>query len=644
MQKHFLLILLVLPCFTWHCTSSQRPGAAGAERLIIEENGNFGFVDGTGELVVAPVYEAAGEYNEGLAPVAMNGLFGYMNEDGNWAIEPAYHHARSFNNGLGNVWKNGKAMQVDRNGKLIDPSGNLHKYLLGENRWGVKTKSRKYGMMSGDEFLMDTVYNRIYNFKHGHAIVRKYNAVIREGKRYNRLEVGVVDTSGRFVIELGKYDELAHWGPDRFLFINHDPEKRDIKEQGIIDKAGTIVHKISHRDPIGKLENGIAISFFNKGNYSAVGIIGADGKWVFKDPDIRHLTSFGKKRLIVAKKEGRYLMDLKGNILHQNPFTTISDLFLEKYAFANTKESVGEYFIVDHDGNFVSKEPVSNIYTDFNFDHKFIIVKKDSSYFKFDKNGKMEPLEKLSPYRLTWSKRGFYWLVSNNLQGKTHKYGWFNPADESIVVPRFEEIDYYQCSIDYKWVKENGNWGYFDKWGNRTWQAKEKKQPVYLNYFSQRHSSYSPKKPRPLKWWQRLIINDFHVRTSFAKNIFNKKYKGLKVYISNPTKKKMVFDLRVANRLVLLMQAKDENGVWRDIETMDGMAYCGTGSRPSASLPPGHYWSFNIPLYDGVFKTKLRMALHQNPHDKNEEKIIWYSNEFNGGVNPGQFYKANYLH
>ncbi|MEO1260842.1 MAG: WG repeat-containing protein [Bacteroidota bacterium] len=640
MHRVSLLLTFFSIFFSWQCGRSQQADLRKDVRLIIEENGKFGFIEGMGNVVIPPRYDAVNAFKEGLAAVAINGLFGYIDKEGNWVIKPVYQNAQSFNKGVAKVWRNGAWALINREGKLTAYSGFERYYFLGENRLAIKTKSRKMGMMTSNKILLDTIFDRIEKFRFGHSIVTKGNTVAIEKIKHYQPIVGVVDTLGQFLIELGKYDYLTHWGPHHFLFANFDGKEK--KEQGIIDKAGNLIHKISHLDEIGRWENGIAISYFNdeQSRHQFAGIIGADGEWVLKDPKIQLIKYHGKNRLVAHTLKGKYLMDFAGNRLHEQDFRFIGELFFDKYAFITSNENSKKY-VIDLNGNFLIKEPVKHYYHSIDLNPHAIFIIKDSSTYKINHDGKVELFDQLSPYKLTINTSGNCWIRPKFSNNNREKIGWFNQDDETIVPPRFEQLNYQYTGTDYKFMKEHGKWGYYDKWGNLIWQSKEKNETVNLQRFRAAHSSYSPKKPRPLKWWQQYFSSSFHIRTSFSKNIFNKKYEGLKIYISNYTDDTMDFQQSPGNRLHLIMQAKDENGEWRDIETMRGMAYCGTGFQPIASLPSGHYWSFNIPIYDGVFKTEMRMALHQNPFEKNEEKIIWYSNEFSGGVNPGQFEKMD---
>jgi hypothetical protein len=85
-------------------------------------------------------------------------------------------------------------------------------------------------------------------------------------------------------------------------------------------------------------------------------------------------------------------------------------------------------------------------------------------------------------------------------------------------------------------------------------------------------------------------------------------------------------------RLQPLMQAKDKDGQWKFIEYFRSASGCGNGIHPIQIEPHSHVL-FMTWGYSGIFKTKLRIAIAGGS---------WahpiYSNEFDGSINPGQFY------
>jgi hypothetical protein len=119
------------------------------------------------------------------------------------------------------------------------------------------------------------------------------------------------------------------------------------------------------------------------------------------------------------------------------------------------------------------------------------------------------------------------------------------------------------------------------------------------------------------------------------------------IFLANSTLDTINFNAQ-DGRLYMKLQAQDKTGSWRDIEYLPN-SWCGN-SYHTMWLAPDNYWSFSAPVYQGAFKTNLRVELKvvdgkidhtQFEHKKNEK--VFYSNEFRGSVNPGQFWrKAGY--
>ena len=97
------------------------------------------------------------------------------------------------------------------------------------------------------------------------------------------------------------------------------------------------------------------------------------------------------------------------------------------------------------------------------------------------------------------------------------------------------------------------------------------------------------------------------------------------------------------SRLHMKVQALNSKGEWKDIEYLP-RSWCGN-SYHTLTLEPNNFWTFLTPIYEGDFKTKLRIELkHIDSEDKSEKswkkkEITIYSNEYEGSINPGQFWR-----
>lgn len=72
-------------------------------------------------VVIAPKYQEAGLFNEGVAPVMLGGKYGYVDRDGACVIPYKYEYAGVFSEGLARVRLDGKYGFADKNGKVVIP-------------------------------------------------------------------------------------------------------------------------------------------------------------------------------------------------------------------------------------------------------------------------------------------------------------------------------------------------------------------------------------------------------------------------------------------------------------------------------------------------------------------------------------------
>lgn len=95
-------------------------------------NTRYGFVDLWGKEIVSPVYEGAESFSEGLAPVKRNNKWGFIDKTGKLTIPLQYDHAAVFREGLAPVniggkidndgfFTGGKSGFIDKTGKVIIP-------------------------------------------------------------------------------------------------------------------------------------------------------------------------------------------------------------------------------------------------------------------------------------------------------------------------------------------------------------------------------------------------------------------------------------------------------------------------------------------------------------------------------------------
>ena len=342
-MKIHLLILFFISLFCFCQSPNYSIPPAGNEFLIIEQHGKFGLIDKNGYEILPPIYDWIKPFSDGFATVASNGLFGYINTSGEFVIKPQFHFAKDFKNQYAEAMLNGEWFYIDQNGNKMGvekiPKITREKRIL----------NRKVGM------VLDSLNAAIEYVKNGKYIIRRNEKKEIDGRPHFFTKNALLDTLGNIIIPFGKYDEIQLWGEDKFLYVKR--KNKEILEQGILDVQGNVRHKISHADPIGYLENGIAITGFGEGLNYAQGIIDPNGEWILRDKSISSIKVASSGRLRIRKKEGVHFAKLDGEILNEKPFAYVNKIIHGNYALVADRKT-RKYFLTDMDGRFLTNEPV----------------------------------------------------------------------------------------------------------------------------------------------------------------------------------------------------------------------------------------------------------------------------------------------
>ena len=88
--------------------------------LIIDHQTNLiGYINISGEIVIAPQFNSAQQFSEGLAAVSKNGMWGYIDTRGNLIIPYSYSKAGNFSECRAVVMKDKEIMVIDKKGNRI---------------------------------------------------------------------------------------------------------------------------------------------------------------------------------------------------------------------------------------------------------------------------------------------------------------------------------------------------------------------------------------------------------------------------------------------------------------------------------------------------------------------------------------------
>jgi hypothetical protein len=605
----------------------------------IHVKGKTGFINQHGKVVIQPIFSSVGEFSEGLCPARTGGLYGYINTSGKFMIEPRFDYATSFSEGLAVVFVGRKPFYINAQGTNTIA---LDAQTIGSFARGlafITTHTGKTGVINKKGALViDTAYSKIETFVDGRAIVYGQTHKPEDEIYYDQInEVGIIDEAGNFIVSYGEYTEIE---------IQEDGiyrVKTNTSHIGYIDKNGNTLLATSeseHGFQEGEFHDGLAImTVMDEAQISGMSaykvVMNTKGEVVIDSPYYDMIFNFYDNRAFAVGLEDNYsLIDTRGNIIASQRYRSFGRPgFRNGLAFVYTADGWG---IIDTMANYILKPSFAEITSDLMGDQFFFSDKKPGT------------------------------SVDDNSYG----YGLAD-VNGNIIIPSIAD-DFDKSGFVNGLLKAtvDGKLTYFNKEGKIVWQEQlsKKSAPItmdldymnrgyfYANSISDKTSSntthYRKSENYPNKIGSQSAFppETLSISTKFVKDkIFENQYTAITVFLSNNTGHEFYFHAKDC-RLYMKMQARDKDGIWKDIEyiPMSG----GQNSNHIVTLDPFHYWSFLAPVYSGDFKTKLRIAVEYivgsaaidstEMTDENGNKLpvatVW-SPEFKGSVNPGQFWR-----
>jgi hypothetical protein len=210
--------------------------------LPFKQNSLWGFINETGEEMIAAVYDEVNYFSEGLAAVSKNGKYGYINKSGKVMIPFMFDDAEAFKNNSAVVSKQDKFGLLSRTGEflipleyeeLTDPVEDIC-VVMKNGRAGYIEKTGK--AISKLEFDMAT------DFVDGFAIVGEDD------------KFGLLNSKGNLVIET-EYDHLS-WASSEILKAENNGN------WGLINRVGEILVPLAY-DAIGDFHDDRALVSLN---------------------------------------------------------------------------------------------------------------------------------------------------------------------------------------------------------------------------------------------------------------------------------------------------------------------------------------------------------------------------------------------
>jgi hypothetical protein len=177
----------------------------------------WGYVDTNGQFVIAPQFDEATSFSEGLAVVQQNKKFGYIGSDGHFAIQPKYYAAGPFKEGF--AWVMTK--------KAFN--------LFGTGEAGMPLFARfTYIDRTGKEIRQPFYAEHVSNFSEGLAAVRP-------GKTLGGCseKIGYLSTKGEWSIK-PQFDDADDFS-EGLAAVNDGAKCHMGGKWGYIDKEGKVV-------------------------------------------------------------------------------------------------------------------------------------------------------------------------------------------------------------------------------------------------------------------------------------------------------------------------------------------------------------------------------------------------------------------
>jgi hypothetical protein len=577
--------------------------------LPIKKDGRIGFVNLQGKVVIPSKFRKVGNFSEGLAPARLEGLYGYIDQRGEYVIPPIYDYAEDFSDGVAIVYdSNGHPSCIDHSGKTLFST--VYKSIEPfENGCAiVHDDSGRAGLINKKGVLLiDTIYWNIE--RQGEGTLSLWTEIDED------FVAKIIDTSGQTLFSLQPGTRITEFknGTAKFHFgAGPEPDRGD----GLIDKHGRILFKKKfHFETFApkEFQEGKAIirseklKKWERLDIHTEAIIDTTGKIILDDSTLSDITGFENNKAFAVKFDSVLCqINQNGTIVNYFPNITIGNHIhnlnlsqgriiinssqKDETSFNYILDTTGKILFSSNDGSIRKAENPQYYLSDISSGNRneiYIIDSKTGRYF--------QPSDKT--FRSFSPKENCLIAFKKDTQAYMRYDGFIFGKGEKFVESGFQFDEdkknsgrYLLLGIDYKKQNPNG---------------------LLMGDISELH----------LTLGTTFTIIAVGI-DSFEDNKNSKPLIAQKFILANTSNN----PIRSIYSPFCVMQAKDKKGDWKDIEKEDYLI-CGTGVK-TLSIPPGKYLFMAGTLYSGSFKTKLRLKYRDV-----------YSNEFDGSVNPAQFWR-----
>jgi hypothetical protein len=360
--------------------SNERTSYLFPVSLKVVGGSKWGYINSKGKFVLKPIYEQAGDFQEGIAIVRLKGLTGVIDSKGYFIVKPKYDTIHPFSEG--------RATVIDQQGfKIIDESGKelttkaytfIGEYKEGRVLFSVTYEKGKnlYGFLNrrGKE-VIPASFLTASDFKEGKSVVK-----LKDGT------YALINLTGK-VLQKYNFAFVGEYGEGLLPF-----QKSPGGLFGFINEQGKIMIEPRFRW-VQPFRGGSAIVTISDPNHDLYGLIDKMGQYILK-PNYHQILYLGEERLAIGKAvdpEKPYLGeifalgDTNGHILTGFIFNRIG-LYENGGASAANDQFT---FFIDKKGRRMNNLPIVNGNGGLHVDKTLIKGEIDFRLQYFKKNGEL---------------------------------------------------------------------------------------------------------------------------------------------------------------------------------------------------------------------------------------------------------------
>jgi hypothetical protein len=220
----------------------------------VQENKKWGFIDGSGNYVIEPRFDAARDFSEGLAAVETNSKWGYINTSGESVIEPVLENAWDFYCGIAIVSVNEAKQYMNRKGEFLPNPDNYEVHRGFRDNFAPVRKKDLWGFVDTEgNYIVKPRYEKVDRFMNGLAPVK------RDGR------CGYVNILGEEVVPLN-FDACKLFA-DKMALVRTDDKMYylDVEAGLVIGQDQPYAIRYYFSEGLARVSMGERFGFINKG-------------------------------------------------------------------------------------------------------------------------------------------------------------------------------------------------------------------------------------------------------------------------------------------------------------------------------------------------------------------------------------------